>query len=101
MVKDGGRVATPIWVCPRPTTGLSAGASGGIPRYRVTRRSGNNDRLSTLWREVISVAGVARPFCKASSGALRGNAGQRRRRDGESDDVKQRCGHSASDSRSG
>jgi hypothetical protein len=29
--------------------------------------SGNNDRLSTLWREVISLAGVARSFSKASS----------------------------------
>jgi hypothetical protein len=29
--------------------------------------SGNNDRLSTLWREVISLADVARPLSKASS----------------------------------
>ena len=28
----------------------------------ITRRGGNNDRLSTLWREVISLAGFARPF---------------------------------------
>jgi hypothetical protein len=27
--------------------------------------SGNNDRLSTLWREVISLAGVARSFSKS------------------------------------
>jgi hypothetical protein len=37
-------------------------AAGGIPRYGITRRGGNNDRLSTLWREVISLAGVARSF---------------------------------------
>ncbi len=30
-------------------------------------RGGNNDRLSSLWREVISLAGVARSFSKASS----------------------------------
>ena len=29
--------------------------------------SGNNNRLSTLWREVISLAGVARSLFKASS----------------------------------
>jgi hypothetical protein len=29
--------------------------------------SGNNNRLSTLWREVISLAGVARSLSKASS----------------------------------
>jgi hypothetical protein len=51
----------------RAETGISADAAGGIPRYGVTRRSGNNDRLSTLWREVISLAGVARSFSKASS----------------------------------
>jgi hypothetical protein len=28
------------------------------------RGSGNNDRLSTLWREVISLAGVATSFSK-------------------------------------
>jgi hypothetical protein len=33
---------------------------GGISHYGITRRCGNNDRLSTLWREVISLAGVAR-----------------------------------------
>jgi hypothetical protein len=37
-------------------------ARGGIPRYGITRRGCNNDRLSTLWREVISLAGVARSF---------------------------------------
>jgi hypothetical protein len=45
----------------------SADAAGGIPRYGITRRGGNNDRLSTLWQEVISLAGVARSFSKASS----------------------------------
>jgi hypothetical protein len=28
----------------------------------VDQRGGNNDPLSTLWREVISLAGVARSF---------------------------------------
>ena len=38
----------------------------GIPRYDMTpRASGNNNRLSTLWREVISLAGVARSLSKA------------------------------------
>jgi hypothetical protein len=36
--------------------------TGGIPR-----RGGDNDPLSTLWREVISRAGVARSFSKAWS----------------------------------
>ena len=45
----------------------SADAASGIPRYGITRRGGNNDRLSTLWREVISLAGVARSSSKASS----------------------------------
>ena len=31
----------------------------------ITRRGGNNDRLSTLWREVISLAGVARALSKS------------------------------------
>ena len=47
---------------------VSADAAGGIPRCGITRRGGNNDRLSTLWREVISLAGVARSF---SSGGLK------------------------------
>src|SRR5262245_50441975 len=49
---------------PRAATGLevSADAAGGIPRYGITRRRGNNDRLSTLWQEVISLAGAARSF---------------------------------------
>lgn len=33
MVKDGGALPPAIWIGPRPATGLSAGASGGIPRY--------------------------------------------------------------------
>src|SRR5262249_14850872 len=36
-------------------------------RHRALAASGNNDRLSTPWREVISIAGVARSFSKASS----------------------------------
>jgi hypothetical protein len=40
----------------------SADAAGGIPRSGITWRGGNNDRLSTLWREVISLSGVARSF---------------------------------------
>jgi hypothetical protein len=49
---------------PSAATGLevSADTAGGIPRYGITRRGGNNDLLSTLWREVISLAGVARSF---------------------------------------
>ncbi|MBR0750287.1 hypothetical protein JQ582_40950 [Bradyrhizobium japonicum] len=41
---------------------LSADAAGGIPRYSITRRGDNNDRLSVLWREVITFAGVARSY---------------------------------------
>ncbi|WP_130581001.1 hypothetical protein [Bradyrhizobium sp. Leo170] len=64
MVKDGGAFARATSIGPRATTGLEvfADAAGGIPRYGVTRRGCNNDRLSTLWREVISLAGVARSF---------------------------------------
>ena len=40
----------------------------GIARYDMTpRASGNKNRLSTLWREVISLAGVARSLSKALS----------------------------------
>jgi hypothetical protein len=67
MVKDGGALARATSIGPRAATGVSADAAGGIPRYGITRRGGNNDRLSTLWREVISLAGVARSFSKASS----------------------------------
>ena len=66
MVKDGGALARATSIGPRATTGVSADAAGGIPRYGITRRGGNNDPLSTLWREVISLAGVARSFSKAS-----------------------------------
>jgi hypothetical protein len=52
---------------PRAATGVSADAARGIPRCGITRRGGNNDRLSTPWREVISLARVARSF---SSGGL-------------------------------
>lgn len=44
----------------RAATGVSADAAGGIRRHGITRRGGNNDRLSTLWREVISLAGQTR-----------------------------------------
>jgi len=66
MVKDGGVLARATSIGPRAATGVSADAADGIPRYGITRRGGNNDRLSTLWREVISLAGVARSFSKAS-----------------------------------
>jgi hypothetical protein len=48
----------------KAATGLevSADAAGGIPRYGIMRRGSDNDLLSTLWREVISLAGVARSF---------------------------------------
>src|SRR5262249_50352495 len=37
----------------------------GVPSYDITSRvSGNNNRLSTLWREVISLAGGARSLFK-------------------------------------
>src|SRR3954464_13985437 len=32
------------------------------PRSGIMRRGGNNDRLSTLWPEVISLAGLATSF---------------------------------------
>ena len=67
MVKDSGALARATSIGPRAATGVSADAAGGIPRYGITRRGGNNDRLSTLWREMISLASVARSFSKASS----------------------------------
>ena len=67
MVKDGCALARATSIGPRTATGVSADAAGGIPRYGITRRGGNDDRLSTLWREVISLAGVARSFSKVSS----------------------------------
>jgi hypothetical protein len=70
MVKDGGALARATSIGPRAAAGISADAAGGIPRYGVTRRGGNNDRLSTLWREAISLAGVARSFSKASNEAI-------------------------------
>jgi hypothetical protein len=64
MVKDGGALARATSIGPRAATGLevSADTAGAIPRYGITRLGGNNDRLSTLWREMISLAGVARSF---------------------------------------
>ena len=64
MVKDGGALARATSIGPRPATGLevSADTAGGIPRYGIARLGGNNDRLSTLWREMISLAGIARSF---------------------------------------
>jgi hypothetical protein len=35
--------------------------------------SGNNDRLSTLWREVISLASVARSFSKSMVQSISGS----------------------------
>ena len=67
MVKDGGALARATSIGPTAATGISADALGGVPRYGITRRGGNNDRLSTLWQEVISLAGVARSFSEASS----------------------------------
>ena len=64
MVKDGGALARTTSIGPTAATGISADAPGGIPHYGVARRGGNNDRLSSLWREVISLAGVAKSFCK-------------------------------------
>jgi hypothetical protein len=64
MVKDRGALARATSIGPNTATGLevSADTAGGNPRYGITRRGGNNDLLSTLWREVISLAGVARSF---------------------------------------
>jgi hypothetical protein len=53
MVKDGTALARATSIGPTAATGLEDG---------ITRRGGNNDRLSTLWLEVISLAGVARSF---------------------------------------
>jgi len=50
----------PSWVSARvrsPSAATSADTARGNPRYGITRRGGNNDRLSTLWREVISLTG--------------------------------------------
>jgi hypothetical protein len=55
-------------------TGVSADAAGGIPRYGITRRGGNNDRLSTLWREVISLAWR----CKVNFACFTHNHGHQR-----------------------
>jgi hypothetical protein len=64
MVKDEGALARVTSIGPRATTGLEVAAdpAGGIPRYGITRRGGNNDSLSTLWREVISLVGLVRSF---------------------------------------
>ena len=62
MVKDGGAFARAASIGPRAATGVSADAAGGIPRFGIARRGGNNDRPSSPWREVISLAGVARSF---------------------------------------
>jgi hypothetical protein len=65
MVKDGGALARAASIGPRAATGVSADAAGGIPRYGITRRAGNNDlrrwcrqhRRQGRAREVL-VAGV-------------------------------------------
>jgi hypothetical protein len=66
MVKDGGALARATSIGPSAAMGLEvyADAAGGNPRYCITRRGGNNDLLSTLWREVISLAGAARSFSR-------------------------------------
>jgi hypothetical protein len=48
--RTAARVGTRNLIGPRAATGLevSADAAGGIPRYGITRRGGNNDGLSTL-----------------------------------------------------
>jgi hypothetical protein len=64
MVKEAGALARATSIGSRAATRLevSADVAGGIPRCGITRRGGNNDRLSTPWREVISLAGFARSF---------------------------------------
>ena len=62
MVKDGGALAAQPRLAQRAATGVSADAAGGIPRFGIARRGGNNRRPSSPWREVISLAGVARSF---------------------------------------
>ncbi len=49
MAEDSGALARATSTGPRAATGISADAAGGVPRYGVMRRGGNNDRLSTLW----------------------------------------------------
>jgi hypothetical protein len=67
MHKYGGRLARATSIGPRAATRISADAATGSRHYGITRPGGNNDGLSTLWREVISLAGVATSFFKASS----------------------------------
>ena len=74
MVKDFGALARATSIGPRAATEVSADAAGGIPRYGITRRGGNNDRLSTLWREVISLASVERSLSKRWSNQSRDQA---------------------------
>jgi hypothetical protein len=62
------RVGTCNLDWPKGGNGASADAAGGNSRCSITRHGSNNDRLSTLWREVISLAGIARSF---SSGGLK------------------------------
>jgi hypothetical protein len=65
MVKDGGALAAQPRLAQRAATGVSADAAGGIPRFGIARRGGNNHRPSSPWREVISLAGVARSFSQS------------------------------------
>ena len=67
MVKEGGALARVTSICPGAATGVSADATSGSPPYGSTRCGGNKNRLSTPWREVISLAGLARSFSIASS----------------------------------
>ena len=70
LVEEGGALARATSIGPRATTGLevSVDAAGWYSSLSITRRGSNNDRLSTPWREVISLTGVATSF---SSGGLK------------------------------
>jgi hypothetical protein len=68
MVKDGGALARAKLVQERHRLEVSADVAGGISRSGITRLDCNNDCLSIPWREVISLAGLARSF---SSGGLK------------------------------
>ena len=73
MVKDGGALArAPRLVQERQRVRSLCGCGWWHSLSGITRRGGNNDRLSSLWREVISLAGAAMSF--SSSGSKRTGA---------------------------